>query len=134
MAAIALAYAASHAPVSTTERECAPREQAERFFGALQVVRERAARSHVEAVVMISGEHFSNFFLDSLPQIVVGLGETHQGIDERWLKTPKVAIPGEPGLASSIMDRTVGAGFQPAMSYKVKRTTASWRYTVNSTR
>ena len=69
---------------------------------------------------MISGEHFSNFFLDSLPQIVVGLGETHQGIDERWLKTPKVAIPGEPGLASYIMDRTVGAGFQSAMSYKVK--------------
>ena len=58
--------------------------------------------------------------MDSLPQIVVGLGETHQGIDERWLKTPKVAIPGEPGLASYIMDRTVGAGFQSAMSYKVK--------------
>ena len=120
MADIVMAYAASHAPMMAADRESAPREQGDRFFGALQRVRERAAKSEVEAVVMLSGEHFTNFFLDNLPQIVIGLGEGHQGPLEKWLKIPKVIVPGEPALASHIMDRTVAAGFQPALSHKMK--------------
>ena len=69
---------------------------------------------------MLSGEHFTNFFLDNLPQIVIGLGEGHQGPLEKWLKIPKVIVPGEPALARHIMDRTVAAGFQPALSHKMK--------------
>ena len=42
-------------------------------------VREKAAAAGVQAVVMMSGEHFSNFFYDNLPQIVIGLGEGHIG-------------------------------------------------------
>ena len=70
MADIVMAYSASHAPMMAADRESAPREQADRFFGALQHVRERATKAEVEAVVMLSGEHFTNFFLDNLPQIV----------------------------------------------------------------
>jgi hypothetical protein len=43
MADIVMAYASSHAPMMAADRESAPREQADRFFGALQRVRERAA-------------------------------------------------------------------------------------------
>jgi hypothetical protein len=50
--------------------------------------------------VMMSGEHFSNFFYDNLPQIVIGLGEGHVGPREKWLKVPELLVPGEPGLAS----------------------------------
>ena len=59
MADIVMAYAASHAPMMAADRESAPPEQARRFFGALQSVRERAATSGVEAVVMLSGERRS---------------------------------------------------------------------------
>jgi len=120
MAEIVMAYSASHAPMMAADRESAPREQAASFFGALRQVRDRATNSEVEAVVMISGEHFTNFFLDNLPQIAIGLGEGHQGPLEKWLKIPKVIVPGEPGLASHIMEQTVNAGFQPALSYKMK--------------
>ena len=120
MAEIVMAYSASHAPMMAADRESAPREQAASFFGALRQVRDRATNSEVEAVVMISGEHFTNFFLDNLPQIAIGLGEGHQGPLEKWLKIPKVIVPGEPGLASHIMEQTVSAGFQPALSYKMK--------------
>ena len=120
MAEIVMAYSASHAPMMAADRESAPREQADRFFDALQQVRNRATKAGVEAVVMISGEHFTNFFLDNLPQIAIGLGEGHQGPLEKWLKIPKVVVPGEPGLATHIMEQTVAAGFQPALSYKMK--------------
>ncbi len=120
MADIVMAYASSHAPMMAADRESAPREMGDRFFAALERVRERAAKSGVQAVVMLSGEHFTNFFLDNLPQLVIGLGEGHQGPLEKWLKIPKVIVPGEPGLARHIMDVTVAAGFQPALSYKMK--------------
>ena len=79
MADIVMAYGASHAPMMTADPESAPAAQAENFFGALDTVREQATASGAQAVVMMSGEHFSNFFYDNLPQIVIGLGEGHVG-------------------------------------------------------
>ena len=120
MADIVMAYSASHAPMMTADRESAPPDQAERFFGALQQVRERAQATEVEAVIMISGEHFTNFFLTNLPQLAIGLGDGHQGPLEKWLKIPKTIVPGEPALATHILEQVVAAGFQPALSYKLK--------------
>jgi hypothetical protein len=120
MANLVMTYCASHAPMMTADRESAPPEQARNFFGALETVRERAKAVGVQSVVMISGEHFTNFFLTNLPQIAIGLGEGHQGPLEKWLKIPKTVVPGDPGLAEHLMKETVAAGFQPALSYKLK--------------
>ena len=49
----------------------------------------------------MTGEHFTNFFLQNLPQIAVGLGAGHQGPQEKWLKTPKTIVPGDPGWPST---------------------------------
>lgn len=120
MADLVMAYCASHAPMMTADRESAPPEQAERFFGALETVRERAKVTDVQTVVMISGEHFTNFFLENLPQIAIGLGDGHQGPLEKWLNIPKTIVPGHPDLARHLLNTTVAAGFQPALSYKLK--------------
>jgi hypothetical protein len=120
MADLVMAYCASHAPMMAADRESAPRDQAERFFGALQAVRDEARAVDVQAVVMISGEHFTNFFLTNLPQLAIGLGEGHQGPLEPWLKIPKTIVPGHPGLAAHILDQVVAAGHQPALSHKLK--------------
>lgn len=85
-----------------------------------QEIRERAAKFEVEAVVMISGELFTNFVLNSLPQIIIGVGEAHQAPPTNGLKFPKTSVPGEPGLASYLVDRSVAAGFQPMLCYKMK--------------
>jgi hypothetical protein len=120
MADIVTAYASAHAPMMSADRESAPPDQAERFFGALETVREQARAAGVQAVVMISGEHFTNFFLKNLPQLAIGLGEGHRGPLEKWLKIPKTIVPGEPKLATHIMEQVVAAGFQPALSYEMK--------------
>jgi hypothetical protein len=120
MAEIVTAYASAHAPMMSADRESAPPDQAERFFGALETVREKARANGVQAVVMISGEHFTNFFLKNLPQIAIGLGEGHRGPLEKWLKIPKTIVPGHPGLAHHILEQTMADGFQPALSYEMK--------------
>jgi Catalytic LigB subunit of aromatic ring-opening dioxygenase len=120
MAELVMAYSASHAPMMAADKESAPPDKRERFFGALETVRNKARESGAQAAVMVSGEHFTNFFLTCLPQIAIGLGEGHQGPLEKWLKIPKTIVPGHPGLATHIMEQTVAAGFQPALSYKMK--------------
>lgn len=117
MADIVMAYSSAHAPMMTADPSSAPAAQAERFFGALQEVRARVLASQAQAIVMVSGEHFTNFFLDNLPQIAVGLGESHLGPVEKWLGIDRVNVPGEPDLAMAILGGTMMRGFQPALSH-----------------
>ena len=102
MAEIVMAYAAAHAPMMTADPGSAPRQQAENFFGALEKVRDVAKETDVQAIVMMTGEHFTNFFLDGLPQIAIGLDDEHLGPPEVWLQVPKKMVPSDAGLAAHI--------------------------------
>jgi hypothetical protein len=98
-------------------RESAPEEQRERFFGALDRIRQEARAREVQACVVLSNEHFTNFFLENFPQICVGLGERNWGPTESWLPIDKAWIPGNPALAEHITRSTLEAGFDPAFSH-----------------
>ncbi|MFV0459620.1 MAG: hypothetical protein ACK5MT_12720 [Actinomycetales bacterium] len=117
MAEIVMAYSASHAPMMTADPGSAPPDKAERFFNALLQVREMVRTKQVEAIVMVTGEHFTNFFLDGLPQIAIGLDAEHLGPKEVWLKVPKKMVPSDPGLAAHLMESLVEQGQQPAVSH-----------------
>ncbi|MPM56662.1 2,3-dihydroxyphenylpropionate/2,3-dihydroxicinnamic acid 1,2-dioxygenase [bioreactor metagenome] len=91
----------------------------ERFFAAMGYVRGRVHEAGAQAVVLMSGEHFTNFFLDNLPQLSVGLGESHLGPVEKWLGIPRTLVPGDPGLGSAILAGTVRRGFQPSLASRL---------------
>ena len=120
MAEIVMAYAASHAPMMTADPGSAPREKADNFFSALEKVRDRAKETGVQAIVMMTGEHFTNFFLDGLPQIAIGLDEEHLGPPEVWLQVPKKMVPSDAGLAAHITASLIEQGQQPALSHGMK--------------
>jgi len=120
MAEIVMAYSASHAPMMSADKESAPPDKAERFFGALQKIRDQLEETKPQAIVFITGEHFTNFFLQNLPQIAIGLGDDFQGPLEKWLKIPKTLIPGYPPLAQHVMNGLVEEGFYPALSHSMK--------------
>ena len=120
MAEIALAYCSSHAPMMSSARMAAPEEQRNHFFGALEQIREEARARAVEACVILSNEHYTNFFLENFPQICIGLGEKNWGPTEEWLPIDKVWIPGHPGLANHIAEYTLNHGFDPAFSHQLE--------------
>ncbi|MDN5857623.1 MAG: hypothetical protein L0H84_03285 [Pseudonocardia sp.] len=120
MAEVVLAYCASHAPMMASARDAAPQEQQDNFFGALTRVREQAVERGVEAVVVVSNEHFTNFFLENFPQLCIGLGEQNRGPAEEWLPIEKAWIPGHPGLGTHIAEHTLQAGFDPAFSHRLE--------------
>ena len=75
MTEISIAYCSSHAPMMAAARDSAEENQRNRFFGALEIIRDDARRAGVQACVVLSNEHFTNFFLENFPQICVGVGE-----------------------------------------------------------
>jgi Catalytic LigB subunit of aromatic ring-opening dioxygenase len=120
VAEIVLAYCSSHAPMMSSARMAAPEEQRNHFFGALEHIREEARAREVEACVILSNEHYTNFFLENFPQICIGLGEKNWGPTEEWLPIDKVWIPGHPGLANHIAEYTLNHGFDPAFSHQLE--------------
>jgi aromatic ring-opening dioxygenase catalytic subunit (LigB family) len=120
MAEIVTAYSAAHAPMQAADPGSAPPVQGERFFGALKTVREQAQAAQPQAVVMLSGEHFTNFFLDCLPQVAIGLAEKYPTPSARWLKMTGTELKGEPDLGYHITERLVAANYWPALSYEME--------------
>jgi hypothetical protein len=120
MAEITMAYCSSHAPMMAAARESAEEGQRERFFGALEGIREDARRAGVQACVVVSNEHFTNFFLENFPQLCVGVGEHNWGPAEAWLPISKAWIPGHPGLAGHVIRSLLSAGFDPAFSHQLE--------------
>jgi hypothetical protein len=117
MAEIALAYCASHAPMMAAARDSAPEEQRNNFFGALEWIRDQAAAREIQACVVLSNEHFTNFFLENFPQICVGVGDRNWGPTEAWLPIDKAWIAGHPALADHITRYVLANGFDPAFSH-----------------
>jgi hypothetical protein len=117
MAEIVVAYSASHAPMMAAARDSAPKEQADRFFAAMQRMRDETRDSAAQACVVLSNEHFTNFFLENFPQICIGVGERNWGPTEAWLPIDKAWVPGHPALANHIARSTLDAGFDPAFSH-----------------
>jgi len=115
-----LAYCASHAPMMAAARDSAPEEQRKNFFGALEWLRDEARQRGVQAAVVLSNEHFTNFFLENFPQICIGVGERNWGPTEAWLPIDKAWVPGHPAFAMHIARRTLDAGFDPAFSHQLE--------------
>lgn len=120
MADITVTYCSSHAPMMAAARESADEQQRDRFFGALEGIREDARRLGVQACVVVSNEHFTNFFLENFPQLCVGVGERNWGPTEAWLPIDKAWIPGHPALADHIIRSVLAAGFDPAFSHQLE--------------
>jgi len=120
VAEIVLAYCSSHAPMMSSARLAAPEEQRRNFIGALEHLKQEAIDRRVQACVVLSNEHFTNFFLENFPQICIGVGEKNWGPTEEWLPIDKVWIPGHEEMADHIIRSTLNAGFDPAFSHRLE--------------
>lgn len=121
MAQLVMVWAAGHAPGMTAFRDLAPPNQRDAVIGSYGVLREELARrGGIDALIVCSNEHFTNFFLDNFPQTSIGVGERHFGPVERWLGIEQRDIAGHPALARHLLAETMAAGFEPAFSHELR--------------
>ena len=120
MAELVGVYAASHGPMIVRNwKMLAPAEQ-ESLTSAFSELGRRIKAARPDALIVISPDHWVNFFIDNLPAICVGVGEAHDGPPEPWFtEFPHRKMAGHPPLAEHVVSTALERDFEPSVSYKL---------------
>ncbi len=117
---ISFACAASHAPGITAWSEAAPAAQKDAVYGGFARLRARLDASGTETLILLTSEHWANFFLDHMGAFCVGRAETYGGPIEPWLKIDKRELKGDPALATEILETAYAHGIEPSFAYELQ--------------
>src|SRR4029453_13967924 len=121
MASFAGAFAASHGPVLVREGEALPAGKKSRLKDAFEALGRRLKSAQPDALIVVSPDHWSNFFLDNYPAVCLGVGAPHEGPPEPWMKGfADRDSAGRPALALPLVEEAMRAGFEPSVSHRLK--------------
>ena len=117
---ISFACAASHAPGITAWAEAAPAAQKDAVYGGFDRLRAKLDASGTEVLILLTSEHWVNFFLDHMGAFCVGRAEAYGGPVEPWLKIDKSQVKGDPALATEILETAYDHGIEPSFAYELQ--------------
>ncbi len=117
---VVFASAVSHAPGITAWTEAAPEDQKERLFAGYADTREKLAASGAELLLVLTSEHWANFFLDHIGAFCLGLAESYEGPVEPWLKIEKATIQGNAEFSRNLVDHCYANNFEVSFSHEMK--------------
>lgn len=121
MAKIVAAYAASHAPLVARDWHILPAPAKERLSAAYRELGRQLSAVKPDVIVEIAPDHWSNFFINNLPTVCIGVGEMHDGPPEPFLKDyPFNPMQGAPELAMHILKTALDNDFEPSVSHHMK--------------
>ncbi len=121
MASLVGAYAASHGPLIVREWERVPEKERTRLAAGFQELGKRLKAAQPEVLIVVSPDHWSNFFLDNIPAVCIGVGEVNEGPPEPWMKGfPYKEIKGDGEFARHIVQTAMQEGFEPSLSHRLK--------------
>lgn len=120
MAELVGVYAASHGPMIVRSWDVLTPDCRHKITKSFEELGRRINAARVDVLIVISPDHWVNFFIDNLPAICVGVGETHDGPPEPWLAAfPHKQMAGHAPLAQHLVTHAFASGFEPAVSYKL---------------
>jgi len=122
MAELVGAFAASHAPLIAREWDRLPPAARETITNSFDEMGRRLTALAPDVLVMLSPDHWVNFFLDNLPSFCIGIGPEHDGPPEPFLAPvfPHKILPGHAEFARHLVDTALARGFDPSISYRVR--------------
>lgn len=110
MASIVGAFGVPHIPLIASKPGVADKKQREKVFDAFATIRKRLAELEVDTVIIVGDDHYTVFGPHCLPSILIGFGDV-DGPFEDWLGHERAPIPGNPALATHIMNYGFEHGF-----------------------
>ena len=121
MASFAGAFAASHGPLLVREWDAVPQNEKTRLEKAFRELGRRVREAKPDILVVVSPDHWSNFFLDNYPAVCIGVGAVNDGPPEPWMKAyPHREIPGHADFAFHFLNESLREGFEPSHSHRLK--------------
>ena len=121
MASLVGVFAASHGPMIAREWDTLSAPTRGAVTEGFERVGQRLMATRPDVLVIVSPDHWCNFFLNNFPAFCVGIGEEHDGPPEPFLKHRfnHPVLAGHPGLARHIMDTALERDFDPSMSHRL---------------
>ena len=122
MAKFVGAFAASHGPLIAREWNVLPEGPKTALTDAFGKTGQRLKALKPDVLVMLSPDHWVNFFIDNLPSFCIGIGKEHDGPPEPFMKTvyPYKTLPGHPLFGRHLLDTALENDFDPAISHRLK--------------
>jgi aromatic ring-opening dioxygenase catalytic subunit (LigB family) len=97
------AFAASHAPGITGRPSLPPAVESEPIYRAYDDLRSRLEAAGPDVLVVVSPEHWANFFLDNMPSFCVGIADEFSGpTDEKFVNIPRRNVRGNVRLGCAL--------------------------------
>jgi aromatic ring-opening dioxygenase catalytic subunit (LigB family) len=95
-----------HAPGITNRPEKADPQDLHQLRQEFATMREEIEAVRPDVLIVISAEHFGNFFSNNMPTYSVGMADYYEGPieDPDWLGIPKVQVPGDSEVARSLIE------------------------------
>lgn len=114
-----MAACVSHSPGITGFASSAEPTQAKRVLEGFESLRNEFERARPQAIVGISSEHFTNFFLSNLPAFAVGTASQYpcpaDESMEEFLGLSRRIQPGHADLGKFLLEGLLDNSFDPAM-------------------
>ncbi len=83
-------------------------------------MRDSLAAAKPDRLVVLTSEHWANFFLDHIGAFCIGRAEHYEGPVEPWLKIGKSRIPGDPTLSLRMIEHCYANSFEPSYSHEMR--------------
>ena len=121
MAEFVGAFATSHGPLIAREWDVLPEGPKAKLTAAFDETGRRLKALEPDVLVMLSPDHWVNFFIDNLPSFCIGIGEEHDGPPEPFMKPvyPHKTLPGHPAFGRHLLDTALRSDFDPAISHRL---------------
>jgi aromatic ring-opening dioxygenase catalytic subunit (LigB family) len=121
MAELVGCYAATHGPLLVRDWAKVPEGEKQRLTAAFRELGRRLNALRPDVIIEVSPDHWVNFHLENLPAVCIGVGETHEGPPEPFLKAyPHREMAGHPAFARHLVASALEQGFEPSFSYRLR--------------
>jgi aromatic ring-opening dioxygenase catalytic subunit (LigB family) len=122
MASLAGVFAASHGPIIARDWDTMPAAHRQKLAGAFDELGRRFRACRPDLLVVISPDHWVNFFISNLPAVCIGIGEEHEGPPEPFMRKvfPRERLKGHAAFGRHLLNSALEADFEPALSHRLK--------------
>jgi aromatic ring-opening dioxygenase catalytic subunit (LigB family) len=121
MAELVGAFAASHGPLLVRAWDRIPEGERTRLAAAYTELGKRLRAARPDVLVVIAPDHWSNFSLDHVPSVCIGVGAENEGPPEPWMKDyPHRTLEGNTAFATHLVAEALKGGFEPSVSHRLK--------------
>ncbi len=121
MANLVGVFAASHAPLAVRAFEAAKPNDREAAMAAYRELGKRINAAKPDILVVVSPDHWVNFFIDNMPAVAIAVGEEHVGPPEPWMKAfPYAKLAGHPAFGQHLAATAFGDDFEPSLAYRLE--------------